>query len=237
MLRPCNSALVHVVEDGFLPAVSGCFRFRQAWFLEWFFVCFFKYTCYQILYILVWFCVLRGKKYGQFFKICLSVLPSVFGQITFDGPIHVMSALLPPWSHDCQPYQLMYHHHHHHRHFVSSPSWWSSRYLSLTNATSSSTPVAWAVQNGFPPRADAGVTGTGHIWWWVGTRKDYQGAIDESWPTDINSLWLIYPQKKTHMCPRKQRVEDVFLFWNSPLLGDMFIFFGGVKFTMCRGFA
>lgn len=53
-------------------------------------------------------------------------------------------------------------------------------YLSLPNATSSSTPVAWAVQNGFPPRADAtGVTGTGHIWWWVGTRKDYQGAIDE----------------------------------------------------------
>jgi len=54
-------------------------------------------------------------------------------------------------------------------------------YLSQNGSTSGS-PVAWAVQNGrAPPRPSPGtaITGTGHVGWWIGTRKDYRGAIDE----------------------------------------------------------
>lgn len=53
-------------------------------------------------------------------------------------------------------------------------------YLSQNGSTSGA-PVAWAVQNGrAPPRPEGtAITGTGHVGWWIGTRKDYQGAIDE----------------------------------------------------------
>ena len=54
-------------------------------------------------------------------------------------------------------------------------------YLSGANASDQS-PVAWAVQTGKPPRGlgkRGVITGTGRFWWWLGTRKDYQRAIDE----------------------------------------------------------
>lgn len=51
------------------------------------------------------------------------------------------------------------------------------------NESTDRRPVAWAVQTGFPPRnvmtSKGVISGTGHFWWWLGTRKDYQRAIDE----------------------------------------------------------
>ena len=57
-----------------------------------------------------------------------------------------------------------------------------ARYLSQNGSTSGA-PVAWAVQNGrAPPRPEGtAITGTGHGGWWIGTREDYQGAIDAAW--------------------------------------------------------
>ena len=46
--------------------------------------------------------------------------------------------------------------------------------------SNSSTPLAWAIQSGMPPREDQSVlTGTTRFSWWVGAREAYQAAMDE----------------------------------------------------------